>query len=36
MRFPHAYGPIPAAAVTASLPYRPGPDGTFTAPPLPG
>jgi uncharacterized protein (DUF952 family) len=35
MRFPHAYGPIPTAAVTATLPYRPGDDGTFTAPPLP-
>ena len=36
MRFPHAYGPVPAAAVTATLPYRPGDDGTFTAPTLPG
>jgi uncharacterized protein (DUF952 family) len=36
MRFPHAYGPIPAAAVTAALPYRPGDDGTFTPPTLPG
>lgn len=35
MRFPHAYGPVPAAAVTATVPYRPGADGTFTAPPLP-
>jgi uncharacterized protein (DUF952 family) len=36
MRFPHAYGPVPAAAVTATVPYRPGDDGAFTAPPLPG
>jgi uncharacterized protein (DUF952 family) len=36
MRFPHAYGPIPTAAVTATLPYRPGDDGAFTAPTLPG
>lgn len=35
MRFPHAYGPVPAAAVTAAVPYRPGADGTFTAPSLP-
>ena len=36
MRFPHAYGPIATAAVTTTLPYRPGADGTFTAPALPG
>lgn len=36
MRFPHAYGPVPTAAVTATLPYRPSNDGTFTTPPLPG
>jgi uncharacterized protein (DUF952 family) len=35
MRFPHAYGPVPTAAVTAALPYRPSEDGTFTAPSLP-
>lgn len=35
MRFPHAYGPVPAAAVVAVLPYRPGPDGRFGAPPMP-
>jgi uncharacterized protein (DUF952 family) len=35
MRFPHAYGPVPTAAVTATLPYQPGDDGTFTAPRLP-
>jgi uncharacterized protein (DUF952 family) len=29
MKFPHLYGPLPAAAVTAVTPYRPGPDGTF-------
>lgn len=34
MLFPHAYGPVPTAAVTAVLPYRPGPDGLFTAPDL--
>lgn len=31
MRFPHAYGAIPAAAVRSVQPYAPGPDG-FTAP----
>jgi uncharacterized protein (DUF952 family)/ribosomal protein S18 acetylase RimI-like enzyme len=35
LRFPHAYGPIPAAAVLAVLPYRPDPDGVFCAPTLP-
>src|SRR5688572_22160059 len=30
MRFPHAYGPVPTSAVTATLPYLPGEDGTFT------
>jgi uncharacterized protein (DUF952 family) len=35
MRFPHAYGPVPTAAVTAVLPYLPGDDGTFTEPRLP-
>lgn len=35
MRFPHAYGPVPTTAVLAVLPYRPGPDGVFTAPTLP-
>ncbi|OLT13356.1 hypothetical protein BJF78_03095 [Pseudonocardia sp. CNS-139] len=34
MRFPHAYGPVPAAAVLGVLPYRPGPDG-FEAPAIP-
>jgi uncharacterized protein (DUF952 family) len=29
MRFPHLYGPLPAAAVTDVTPYRPGPDGSF-------
>ena len=32
MRFPHLYGPMPIAAVTAVLDYRPGPDGTFGVP----
>lgn len=32
MRFPHLYGPLPVAAVTSALPYRPGPDGAFAAP----
>jgi uncharacterized protein (DUF952 family)/GNAT superfamily N-acetyltransferase len=39
MRFPHLYGPLPAAAVTSVVPYRPGDDGRFVAPtslPLPG
>ncbi|ANY07198.1 DUF952 domain-containing protein [Pseudonocardia sp. HH130630-07] len=31
MRFPHAYGAVPASAVRAVQPYRPGPDG-FTEP----
>ena len=29
MRFPHLYGPLPAAAVIAVTPYSPGPDGSF-------
>ncbi|WP_252439932.1 GNAT family N-acetyltransferase [Pseudonocardia humida] len=35
MLFPHAYGSIPLGAVTAVLPYRPGPDGRFEPPRLP-
>lgn len=35
LMFPHAYGPIPTAAVLAVVPYRPGPDGVFTDPVLP-
>jgi uncharacterized protein (DUF952 family)/GNAT superfamily N-acetyltransferase len=35
MRFPHAYGPVPLASVTAVLPYRCGPDGRFAAPDVP-
>lgn len=35
MRFPHAYGPVPTAAVLDVLRYPPGPDGVFTAPTLP-
>ena len=35
MRFPHAYGPVPASAVIAVLPYRPRPDGGFDAPAVP-
>ena len=34
MRFPHAYGPVPTAAVTAVVPYRPRADGGFDAPDL--
>lgn len=34
MRFPHAFGPVPLAAVTSVLPYRPVPDGGGFAPPL--
>ena len=34
MRFPHAYGPVPIAAVRAVLPYRPSADGTFSRPEL--
>jgi uncharacterized protein (DUF952 family)/GNAT superfamily N-acetyltransferase len=34
MRFPHAYGPVPTAAVLAVLPYRPRPDSGFDAPEL--
>lgn len=33
MLFPHAYGPVPTAAVLAVVPYRPA--GTFTTPVLP-
>lgn len=35
MRFPHLYGPLPAAAVTAVVSYRQGPDGRFGTPPSP-
>jgi uncharacterized protein (DUF952 family) len=31
MRFPHLYGPLPAAAVIAATPYPPGLDGSFAA-----
>jgi uncharacterized protein (DUF952 family)/GNAT superfamily N-acetyltransferase len=30
--FPHLLGPLPVAAVTSVLPYRPGPDGVFVTP----
>jgi uncharacterized protein (DUF952 family)/ribosomal protein S18 acetylase RimI-like enzyme len=33
--FPHAYGPVPTAAVLTVLPYRPGSDGVFAPPTLP-
>lgn len=36
MRFPHAYGAIPAAAVQTVLAYRPGPDGRFARPDVSG
>jgi uncharacterized protein (DUF952 family)/GNAT superfamily N-acetyltransferase len=35
LRFPHAYGSVPTAAVLAVLPYRPDPEGVFGAPALP-
>jgi uncharacterized protein (DUF952 family)/GNAT superfamily N-acetyltransferase len=35
MRFPHAYGPVPTGSVVAVSAYRPGTDGTFSAPPGP-
>ena len=31
MLFPHLYGALPVAAVAEVRPYRPGPDGIFTA-----
>lgn len=33
--FPHAYGPVPTAAVLAVVAYRPDQDGIFSAPTLP-
>ncbi|MDN5913857.1 MAG: GNAT family N-acetyltransferase [Pseudonocardia sp.] len=35
MRFPHAYGAVPASAVLAVLPYRPDGEGRFAAPSVP-
>ncbi len=32
MRFPHHYGPVPASAVVAVIPYSPGSDGHFHDP----
>jgi uncharacterized protein (DUF952 family) len=34
MRFPHAYGPVPTAAVVGVLPYAPRGDGSFGPPDL--
>ena len=31
MLFPHLYGPLPVTAVMEVRPYRPGPDGRFSA-----
>lgn len=39
VRFPHHYGPVPADAVVAVVPYQPGSDGRFADPvglPSPG
>lgn len=30
--YPHIYGPLNLDAVTAALPFEPGPDGTFSLP----
>ncbi len=35
MAFPHAYGPVPTAAVVDVVPYLPRADGGFDPPPLP-
>lgn len=32
LHFPHHYGPVPADAVVAAVPYQPGPDGCFADP----
>lgn len=32
VRLPRLFGPLPVAAVTSVLPYRPGPDGVFVSP----
>ncbi|MDT7713066.1 MAG: hypothetical protein QOG46_1760, partial [Pseudonocardiales bacterium] len=32
LRFPHHYGPVPAGAVVAVVPYQPGSDGCFADP----
>src|SRR5438067_1817683 len=32
MHFPRLFGPLPVAALTSVMPYRPGPEGVFVSP----